>query len=87
MLLHTQCYNFTIIYKPWKDVPTADAFSHISRLKEKEIQGVNVEVHQVNTLLHDSPAHLKDVRQATSTDTTLSAVADIIQQVWPPKHS
>ena len=87
MLLLSQRYNFTIIYRPGKDVPIADALSRISPLKEEEIRGINVEVHQLDTLLHASPARLEDVRQDTTADTTLSVVADIIQRGWPTKRS
>ena len=87
MLLRTQRYNCTIIYKPGKDVPIADALSRILPLEGEELQGINVEVHHLITLLHASPAWLDDGCKATSADTTLSAVADIIQRGWPTNRT
>ena len=80
LLLRTQVYNFDLIYRPGKELHLSDALSR-APLPDT----VTEERVMVNNLQH-SPVNadrLSQIRTATTTDKTLSCLAQTIRTGWP----
>ena len=83
ILLRTQKYNFTVKYHPAAEVPIADALSRVSPSSQDTLSDVDIDVHQLDTLLCASPTCLQEIRHATAQDTTLNALTDMVSRGWP----
>ena len=87
MMLRIQKYDAQIKYVPGKDIPVADALSRISSCSGEDILGLDVSVHEVNLHLNASPMRVSQIQAETVSDTTLSALREIIMHGWPGKRS
>jgi len=87
MMLPIQKYDTQIKYVPGKDIPVADAHSRISSCYGKDVRGPDVSVHEVHLHLNASPTRVAQIREETDTDTTLSALREIVKHGWPEKRS
>ena len=82
LLLQTQDYNFTVDYRPGKEIPVADA---LSRAPVEEA-GVGETLHNVfYTPL--SKDRLAEVRTATLADESLVALKNVILTGFPDSRS
>ena len=83
ILLRTQKYNFTVEYHPAAEVPIADALSRVSPSLQGTLSDVDIDVHQLDTLLCASPTRLQELRYATAQDPTLNALTEMVSSGWP----
>ena len=83
MLLRVQKYNATFQYVPGKEHVLPDALSRISPCKGESIPGLNISVHEIQLHLNASPKRLSEIREATTQDSTLCALKDMISSGWP----
>ena len=87
MLLRIQKYNTTIVYKPGKDIPLADALSRISPLDKDEVTDINLTVHELEASLNATHARLKDLRIRIDQDPELHLLRETISTGWPESRS
>ena len=89
-LLQLQKYDFKVNYIPGKDLIVSDTLSrapsgtNTSEIKEEEVTA------QVNTIISSLPVssnRMKQIKEETLRDTTLSKLALIIQTGWPDDRS
>ena len=80
LLLRAQAYNYSLIYKPGKQIPVADALSR-APLPEKP----NTEVVSVNNITFSPirPERLDQIRAATQNDVTLTVLKSTLMEGWP----
>ena len=83
ILLRTQKYNFTVEYYPAAEVPIADTLSRVSPSLQGTLSDVDIDVHQLDTLLCASPTRLQGLRHATAQDPTLNALTEMVSSGWP----
>lgn len=70
MILQLQKYNFTIIYRPGKDIPVADTLSRKSFSDQDKslTEGMDIQVHTVYSSLPVSDSKLEEIRTETRKD-------------------
>ena len=89
MLLSLLKFNINVVYKPVKEMHTADALSRayltmpLSAAERELVEDINVTVH---TVLHDSDLSIKtlrDVMRATNADPMLSQLHEFVRHGFP----
>ncbi|MCG7876437.1 MAG: RNase H-like domain-containing protein [Candidatus Thiodiazotropha endolucinida] len=86
MLLRLQKYNYTVRYKPGSEMHVPDMLSraYINETVDKELEeALRCHVHLVVSNLPYSDEKLKQIRNATKNDNTLSEVSKMIKEGWP----
>ena len=79
MLLCLKKYDYTIVYKPGKEMFLAD---HLSRFPSRK-ENVPIELHQNIQNIHFAPDKLNIVRGAMERDPICSTVYRLTLNVWP----
>ena len=84
MLLRAQPYNFTVTFCPGKEIPVANALSHLYLPEEETAMQKEIEsyIHSVMLLLPISNCRLKKLIQETTTDAQMIVLAKIFQNSW-----
>ncbi|XP_022099493.1 uncharacterized protein LOC110984016 [Acanthaster planci] len=78
MMLRLQPYDFTIIYKPGRDMVLADAMSRLN-----PASGPAIPFDTTIYAMQFSRARLSQLKQETASDSTLRPLAEIIMVGWP----
>ena len=81
MLLHLQKYDYTIVYRPGKEMVLADHLSQFPSRKEY----MPIELHQNIHNVHFEPDRLNIVRGAIERDPIHSTVYRLTLNSWPDK--
>lgn len=85
MLLALQKYSITLIHKPGKEIPVADALSRKS-MHDSDSSLAEAMETQVHTIVRAAPVStekLEDIKTATAQDEQLLALKHIIRSGWP----
>ena len=80
MLLRLQQYDFTLVYRPGKEVPIADS---LSRSPGNDNTHIALDM-QIN-LIQFTAQRIADVKRETDADSTLSQLKRVIGQGWPER--
>ena len=82
MMLRVQPYDFTITYRPGKDIPIPDCLSRLvpNDRDDPQVSGMEVKIH---TVINASGSKLQQLIDETASDTTLLQLRDIVQHGWP----
>ncbi len=84
--IHALEYDVTANYVKGPDVPIADALSRVSlHLASANGQRPEIQVHQITQNLPASPTRLKQIRDETQKDPTLSLLKETAFKGWPKK--
>ena len=85
LLLRIQKYNYTIVYKPAKEMAVPDMLSRapLPETDEEMEKEINLHIHLVNSTLPASEMKLNEIREATKSDDELRTLMNIIQNGWP----
>ena len=81
MLLRLQCYDYTLQYKPGKEMVLAD---HLSRLPSRK-ENSPIELHQNIQHISFTPNTINTLCGALERDPILSTVYCLTLQGWPEK--
>ena len=81
MLLRLQPYDITIRYVPGKQMLLADALFRLSPEEKNGIEGMDVQIHEV--LPQFSNEMIEKIKQATSSDSELVILKEIVHKGWP----
>ena len=81
MLMKSQPYNFDLVYKPGKQAIVADALSRMNPVDTDEIQGMEVQIHDLVSI---TPVRLEQLQRETKDDYTLQLLSRQIAVWWPP---
>ena len=87
MLLRLQKYDIELEYTPGKQLKLADALSRIDPCPGKEIEGLDMTVHEFETQVNASPQKLDDIRRETELDSELQCLKHTIMNGWPEFRS
>ena len=79
MLLRLQQYDFTIEYKPGKEMTLADTLSRLPCPSNKDSIDLDMTIGQVRF----SNSKIKELQEETKKDSTLSQLIPIIANGWP----
>ena len=79
MLLKLQGYNFSIEYKPGKELMLADTLSRLPSLENQETINLDVRVD----LVKFQPERLESIRSSTRQDPVLNQLVNVIINGWP----
>ena len=79
MIYKLQGYNFTIEYRKGRDIPLPDSLSRLPN----PANNAPVELDLRIDFLHFSDQKLQDTRDATTHDTDLAELRDVIVRGWP----
>ena len=86
LLLRARNYTHQIVYKPGKQIPTADTLSRAPMMQATTDDTREATVH--NVILHRlRDTKLDQIRGATSQDPVLMQVGDTIRQGWPDEKN
>eukprot|EP00057_Strongylocentrotus_purpuratus_P021116 XP_011675590.1 PREDICTED: transposon Tf2-1 polyprotein [Strongylocentrotus purpuratus] len=83
LLLRLQSYDYSITYKPGKDLLLADALSRLSPHDKHEMDGLSVKIHHIVSVTNNK---LDEIRDKTSRDEELQLLAQTVTQGWPEKR-
>ena len=86
MMLRIQRYNISIVYKPGRHIPLADALSRVNPCSGETLSGLDITVHELNSHLNASPTRLEEIRDETARDPELSSLRELIVNGWPEKR-
>ncbi len=100
MLLRLQPYDFTIIFKPGREMYIADALSRLAPLPGEPVNQMDVNIHIVAhemspeppvymSHIHAvrfTPAKLEQLKQETRSDPEMNALREIIYTGWPDRR-
>ena len=81
MRLRLQPYDFTIRYRPGKQMHVADALSRLSSDESMPIPDRNVQVHEVSPQF--SNEYLRKIQEKTPKDPELAALKEVVFNGWP----
>ncbi|KAI8519529.1 hypothetical protein Bbelb_027860 [Branchiostoma belcheri] len=91
LLLRLQHYDYTIKYKPGKEMLLADALSRLSPHDKKEMEDMKVQIHHI---VRVTTTKLEEIRQETNKeinggikDQELQLLAEAVTQGWPQKRN
>ena len=87
MLLRVQRYNITVKYVPGKEIPLANALSHITPCPANTIEGLDISVHELHYQLNASSIRIQEIRDETAKDTMIAILRETIAVGWPKKRS
>jgi len=87
MLLRVQRYNITVKYVPGKEIPLANALSHITPCPANTIEGLDISVHELHSQLNASSTRIQEIRDETAKDTMIAILRETIAVGWPKKRS
>ena len=79
MLLHLQKYDYTIVYKPRKEMVLADSLCRFPSQKEN----IPIELHQNIHNIHFAPDKLNIVSGAMKRDPIHSTIYRLTSNGWP----
>uniref|UniRef100_A0A8C2EQ68 Gypsy retrotransposon integrase-like protein 1 n=1 Tax=Cyprinus carpio TaxID=7962 RepID=A0A8C2EQ68_CYPCA len=96
MLIKTQGYNYSIVYRPGCQMILADTLSRLPNPENNEdielderIDGLDTEFedpeHHTVAIVNFSPNKQESLRMETAKDPKLSALKEIIHQGWPDR--
>ena len=77
------CYQYTVTYRPGKDLTNADALSRLPVPDSFEPSSPPAELVALVEHLNTIPLTVDDIRAATRRDTTLSRVVTLVKSGWP----
>ena len=80
MLRSVADYDFTINYRPGREMVLPDAFSRLSSADKAEVKGTKV---QVNELVDISPSRLHRIQEETDRDEILIELKKPVRKGWP----
>ena len=85
MLLRLQKYDITVIHRPGKEIPVADALSrkHMKSTDNLGDEDIEAQVHAVVQNLPISDNRLNEVKLETKKDRQLQVLANVINTGWP----
>ena len=81
----SQKYDITVINRPGKEVPVADALSckmHMKSIDNQGDEGIEVQVHAIVQNLPISDSQLDEVNLETKKDRQLQVLASVINTGW-----
>ena len=81
MLLHLQNYDYTIVYRPWREMVLADCLSQFPSRKEY----MPIELHQNIHNMHFEPDRLNIVRGTIERDPIHSTIYRLTLNGWPDR--
>ncbi len=83
MLLRCLRFDVQVKYKPGKSIPVADALSRVCLQKKvHSVESLPPEEHSIHFL--STPVDLTEIKLATTEDSTMQLLKDIIFKGWPP---
>ena len=83
MLLRCLRFDVEVKYKPGKSIPVADALSRVCLQKKvHSVESLPPEEHSIHFL--STPVDLTEIKLATTEDSTMQLLKDIIFKGWPP---
>lgn len=84
MLLRCQDYDYTLSYRPGKDIPVADTLSRAPTSSESREESVRVSNVTFSPI---KPDRLNNIRTETMKDETLVKLGEVILRGWPDEKS
>ena len=81
MIHQLQKYNFTITHRPGKDIPVTDTLSRksLASTDNSLSEGMDVQVHNVFSIMPGSDDRLSEIRKETEKDEQLAVLKKIIK--------
>jgi len=89
MMLKLQPYEFTVVWKPGKQIPVADALSryYLPEYGKKLMNDDEMVCQCITEIIPFSQPRQKQLREETAKDSVLVKLSDIIMNGWPEnKH-
>ena len=83
MLLRLQKYDINLEYSPGKELKLADALSRVDPLPGKEIQGLDLTVHEFHQEVNASVQKLDTIRGEIDKDLELQCLKNTVISGWP----
>ena len=88
MLLRLQKYDFTVKYRPGKEMVLADTLSraHIQKLKPDASHMEDEIEYHAHSVLQRKPVStdkMEEIREETSKDPTMMILINVIRRGWP----
>ena len=83
MLRSVADYDFTLLYRPGKEMVLPDALSRLSQADKTEVKGTHVRIHE---LIDVSQSRLEKLQRETEADEVLQKIKKLVKSGWPKRR-